>query len=208
MKKIIAIALLFVGFQANAGVIISPTGVSTNMGNSFSGNISNIIAQSGPINPWLSGVTDYNAYNPSSQQTTNNSGEQWWGAAGALGRIDFDLGGQFLVQTLALWNPNTIFGVMDFDVLISDNATFSSSTNVGSFTSNFSQNFGLEFDLVDTVGSFVRFNVTSVYGGRANLSEVAFEAAAAVPEPSIIALFALGIFGIGFANRNPAAARR
>ena len=188
---------------ANAGLIISATDVTTNMGNNFSGDIKNTIDQSGLNTNFISGVTDFDTYNPTSQTITNTGPDQWWGAAGVLGVTDFDLGATYNLSRLALWNANFIHGIKDFKVFIDDNAAFSGATDIGTFSANFSQSTGQVFDLTDSVGRYVRIEHLSIHGVSSNFNEIAFDVtshnttpSASVPEPSTLAIFALGVIGI------------
>jgi len=192
-----------IAVQVQAGVILSPTAVTTDMGNRFSGNIANTINQSFLANPFISGVTDFDTYNPSSQTISNNGSDQWWSSQGVTtGVTDFDLGESYNVSRLAFWNANLNFGMRDFRVLIDDNAAFSSATVMGSFTATFVQNnTGQVFDLADATGRYVRFEHLTTYSNSSNINEVAFDVSGgvnAVPEPSSLAVFGIVACGVGF----------
>jgi hypothetical protein len=200
MSKLFAVlALVFTSFFAQASLIVSPVSITTNMGNGFSGNIQNVINKSGLDTLFVSGVTNFNTYNPSAVSIQNVAEAQWWSAANVTsGFIDFDLGFTYLIKSLALWNDNFIFGVRDFRVFVSNQADFSASTLVGSFTANYDQLLGQEFDSTDTTARYVRFQVLNTYSYSANLNEVAFEvdAAQSVTEPGSLVFMFAGIFAL------------
>ncbi|GAB1623909.1 hypothetical protein AAOGI_39590 [Agarivorans albus] len=207
--KLILCSLVFgllTNLSAQAGVILSAVDVSTNMGTRFAGDINNTIDQSGLNSTFVSGVTDFDTYNPSSQSVINTAPHQWWGATDTLGYTDFDLGAVYNLHRFALWNANFIFGVKDFRVLIDDNAAFSSALDLGSFTANFDQATGQVFDLLDGVGRYVRIEHLSIHSNSSNINEVAFDVSSfspvtSVPEPSTLAIFGLAFAGLMFRRK-------
>ncbi|BEU05078.1 hypothetical protein OAG1_38780 [Agarivorans sp. OAG1] len=207
--KLILCSLVFgllTNLSAQAGVILSAVDVSTNMGTRFAGDINNTIDQSGLNTTFVSGVTDFDTYNPSSQSVINTAPNQWWGATDTLGYTDFDLGAVYNLHRFALWNANFIFGVKDFRVLIDDNAAFSSALDLGSFTANFDQATGQVFDLLDGIGRYVRIEHLSIHSNSSNINEVAFDVSSfspvtSVPEPSTLAIFGLAFAGLMFRRK-------
>ena len=189
--------------SVDAGVILSPTSVTTDMGNRFMGAIGNTIDQSGLVTPFTSGVTDFDVYAPTSTSTQNASGHQWWGALNTLGVTDFDLGATYNVARLAFWNANAFFGMNQFRVLIDDNAAFSSATDMGTFNAAFNQPLGQVFDLTDGTGRYVRFEHLSTHSSSSNMGEVAFDvsSAASIPEPGSFAILVVAAIGVAFNRR-------
>ena len=196
--------------MATASVILSPTAVVGNtMGTGENGgSTTNIINQTGLSSGFVSGVTDFSAYlatNPI--HDTNNEDNAWAGENGpVLGDLDFDLGGTFLLSSLALWSQSNFNGIDGFTVFSSLDDTFSSIINLGTFSASILNTITVQTFATPSTTQFIRLRVNSIHGGdNVNIGEIAFEVSA-VPIPATAWLFGSGLLGlIGMARRKKAA---
>ena len=192
---------------SDAGIIRSSTSISGNTLGQFSSNApSRLIDQTGLSANFVSGVTDFSTY--LSGNPTHNSflGPNFWIANFVTtGQIHFDLGASFTISQLLFWNRDgggTFGGIKDFTVLTDDNASFSSPTNVGSFSApigaDAANSVALLFDLTDSAQQFVRLDIQSAHGtGAVAAGEVAFDTSgSAIPEPSTLTLLCTGTVSI------------
>jgi hypothetical protein len=164
-------------------------------------------------------VTDFDAYlasNPVHEGTFASA--LWQSAAGhPTGNFDFDLGGTFTIQSLALWNLGgaAASAVNGFDLLASADPSFSSATLLGSFNAN---STGVAtaapaqvFTFTPTSAAFVRMVITSNHGGTnaTSFGEAAFEVQSsptAVPAPPTLLLGLVGAGCVARLRRKPAGA--
>jgi len=190
---------------AKADLILDPAAVSTNMGTFSAQHVPvNVINQSGLSVGYTSLVTDFTTY-ISSNPTHNTTNNDWFSTPGTItGNFDFDLGGAFTIEALSLWDigGNNNSSLVGFTLLAGSDATFSSSTVLGTFSAN--PNTGpltaalpQVFNFSPTAASFVRMQITSNNGaGQTGFGEAAF-AVVTSPEPASIflcgAAFALAI---------------
>jgi len=185
------------------------------MGNFSGRNPANAINQNGLSAGYTSLVDDFDTYiasNPTHSviPAPNND---WFSAPGTLtGNFDFDLGGAFTLESFALWDigSNNASNVIGFNLLIADNAAFSGSTLLGSFTANpntgpLTASLPEVFTFSATSGSFVRMEITSNNGGgQSGFGEAAFEIQdQTAPEPGSLALFAAAGLAFAFWRRTP-----
>lgn len=165
---------------------------------------------------YQSGVTDFDSYIASNPRDTSDTGNIWRSATGSpIGFIDFDLGGAFSLDRIALWNvANPDRAVEDFRVLGSNSSDFSSSLLLGDFAAAVSPNTGSPSDFFpqvfdlntfdDTSYQFVRFQVVSNHGdvNLTQLAELAFRVEPVfVPEPSTFLAGLLCASYVGFMRR-------
>ncbi len=170
------------------------------------------IDQSGLSSGYTSGVTDFDTYTSGIPTHTSNFGNRWlFNQAGIPGTVDYDLGAEYTIETLAFWNYGgsnnpTGIAINTFNLFTSNDSTFGSSTNVGSFTSSSPGDPGVSpveiFNLTDSTARYVRMQITSHFGNGtfAGFGELAFETNAdadPIPEPSTYILFLTGLVGIG-----------
>ena len=209
---LLAAATLVLSTSVNAAVILSPTAIINNNFGEYAPSTSqeNMINQSGLSTGFISGVTDFDTYiagNPTAN--CNNCAPQYFGVDGAYsGVIDFDLGGIFSVNQLALGN-NDARGITSFEIFTSDSASFTGAVSVGVFSSTVSGDAQLNrpievFDLLDTNAQFVRLEVYSHATSILGISELAFDVAppSSVPVPAAVWLFGSGLLGlVGLARR-------
>ena len=202
--------------QAFAAKILSPNAVTQNTLGFFSPGWQPEFAidQSGLSSGFISGVDDFDAYIGSNPTHASGTGGNMWFSGYNLttGLLDFDLGGSFTIERLAFWLPgNSIHTTKDFTVFTSSDVNFTTSINVGSFTSSSTLNTPQIFDLTDSVGRYVRFEITSNHGGCcAGIGELAFDVSnvSTVPVPAAFWLFTTGIlcmFGVGKFKSNVSA---
>ncbi len=191
-----SIALLSGGLPVEAGLVLAPTAVVANdMG---AGNqLDRAYNQNHLSHTYTSGVTDFDAY--IAQGVTHNSqpgSSRWRSSNGTTtGQIDFDLGGTYRIEQLAMWDAGflNLEDVRSFTILVSDVSDFATSTSLGTFTLgdpvlpilNNARTHQL-FDLTDAAGRYVRFQINSNRGAdRTTIAEFAFDAVA-VPQASAL----------------------
>jgi hypothetical protein len=180
---------------APAGYITGVT-ASTNMGTA-GGDIAHIVDGSGLSSLSLTAT-----------HATATALNSWDSAVGTLtGQVTFDLPGTFTLVGMSVWNfnANNIFGVQGVSVSTStDGVTF---TPLLGGPTTFAQGAiaapepPQQFTFGPVVADFVRFDITSNYGGAATgLSEVGFDGTlvtTAVPAPPTLLL---GLVGSGCAG--------
>ena len=203
----VVLSLLGGATVAHASVITAPVS-STGSTFVFEGfaPVTNLFNQSGLSANYVSGVTDFDTFNAT--HDASSAGDAFSSPASFPGTIDFDLGSLLNIEQFALWNDAQTSpfgrGVNSFTIFTDDNSAFTSPTNVGTFNAvGFEVNSSAMqvFDLTDSVGQFVRWQINSNHG-RPNLQigEVAF-ATSAVPEASEALVALLGVSGLVFGAR-------
>ncbi len=204
LKAALAGLVLSVSSLANAGLIISASDAVINSGGPGFGSIYDTINQNGLSTGYISGVTDFDAYIAlSPTHTTNFSGYEWFGNSGETSSsVTYDLGSLMNIDAIALWNESNE-GIDTLNLFTSSNGIdFFSLTSVFPVYNNESSDYLAEvfsFGNVDT--RYVRFDMSSCgshYGYACAIGEVAFRTtdSTSVPEPSTLAIFALGIMGL------------
>ena len=138
--RTLAFIVLPVSCQSlSAGLILQPTSVSTDMG-VFSTTSTPAIAtvnQSGLSagSGYTSQVTDFDSYIATSPtHLSSGLGIRWASADGTtVGNFDFDLGGTFTIESMALWNWGSFFataqqeqGIKEFNLIVDTNSGFTS----------------------------------------------------------------------------------
>lgn len=174
----------------------------------------NLINQIGLSSGFTSQVTDFDSFlTDTVHYNTCGSTCGVWGSDTPVSlplNLDFDLGGSFSISSLGLWNYGTAdVGVNDFTLYASNDASFSSATNLGTFSAlsldtTLNQGQVFTFDSIET--SYIRMTITSTGGSthQVALGEVVFEIAdpeAEIPEPTSLFLIGLGLLGLSFARK-------
>ena len=198
----------------SATVIRSPTAVIQNTAGDFGplNIIEKTIDQSGLIAGFTSGGSDFDTYINSNPTHRVDFDTEWNAPKGVLtSTIDYDLGAEYSITRLALWNEDKGGGIVSMTVHTSIDASFLTSENVGSFApldNAPDQNYPAEvFTLASTSARYVRLDVTGDPVGVGDfdltMGEIAFETSAPtsppptgdIPEPTSFLVFAA--FGIG-----------
>lgn len=178
--------------------------------------IGNTIDQVGLSSSYSSGVTPLASYNAT---LLFASSPVWSSANITTGNVDFTLGGSYTVSSFVFWNANSTntARVVGFTLLASPDASFATTTNLGSFTSSPTGSviaINREvFSFTPTSASFIRMQITSNGGGgNTSFGEAAVAVAAAVtsaPEAGSGSLALLGIgLGMGLIGATGLARRR
>lgn len=198
--------------SANASTILGASGIIQNtLGERDSiVDIGNIIDQSGLSSAYISGVSDFDAFLGSDPLHASDARDNDWFAGPGVtsGIIDFDLGGVYSLDRVAVWNEDAT-GVSQVNVFTSLDSLFSGTAFVGTFTlSNNTREQDYLADVLTlsaiTDARFVRFAIVNAYpddrgfADQASLGEVAFSVST-VPLPAALLLFGSGLallFGV------------
>jgi len=209
VSAVLAVATL----NANAATIHGAT-ISNSVSKwSSTYRADNIINQRGLHAKYVSGVTDFDSFVAA---TTHSVGAitEWFAPSGTLSEvIEFDLGGLFTVDKIAIWNEDA-WGTDTVNIFASTDSAFTSATSLGTFnlTNNPNRTSYLAQVLAGfnpVIAQFLRFEVSGSSTSVA-LGEVAFSATevSAVPLPAAAFLFGPALLGfLGFrrkANTNVA----
>lgn len=209
MKKTVSTAILACAvFTTNAlaTVIVGPVAGTASSEFSSDFDIGNTFDQSGLSIGYTSGVDDFDAYlalNPTHSYVA--SGNEWFTALGIISAtITYDLGGLYSLDRMVLWNDEAS-GLGLFDISVSvDNITFTTVASALAGTDN-PQNADYGYDIFSFGthdASYVRLDISNCpqldnifYG--CGMGEIAFSASAAsAPEPTSLALIAIGLLGL------------
>ncbi len=212
----IAIVLLMLSFTSTsyATAVTSAIDVVSNTFGEFSSayGIDNVSDQSGLSVGFTSGVTDWDTYFGTPSHTVIAADYEWWGAenSGLTGSVVFDLGMNYFVDKLALWNEE-VAGISTFDVYTSTDGI--SFTSVGPSLTPTNNPLELDyfadiFALTTTQGRYIKLDITGTGDNGWNtvsMGEIAFSTSTSVdpvPEPSTMLLLGCGLIGLaGTARR-------
>lgn len=187
---------------ASGATMIQPQSVSfdsTLFSTSY--QLTNLINQDGLSSAYVHRETDYEEYLGLDATQASNPLTQY--AVMAIGNqvtFEFDLGEAYELSHILLWNgpSSASTRVASFAVSISNQANFSTSTNLGTYNSSpdAAHPVSVEgFELAQTgEGRYVRIVTTNAGGANTLIGEIAF-AGTAVPEPGVVALGSLGLLG-------------
>lgn len=198
--------------NVNASTILSPITAVASSEFSLDFGINNTINQSGLSSNFVSGVTDFDTYLaiiPTHSLVAFQN--EWFTPSGIhSAQVNYDLGGIYNIDKLALWNEEAS-GIGAFNISVSsDNTNFSLlSAGLMPFNNPLGFNYLAEVFLFGSASArYVRFDITgcpqadSGFDGCA-IGEVAFSAnqgeVSSVPVPAALPLMAsaLGAFGLG-----------
>ena len=198
IRTILAAAVLGFATAAHGAAIIQPVAATTSL-DGGGWDIAWSINQVGLDYSYVSGVTDFDTFTA----TVGHSGGWGWGFSGpsggtnSSGTIDYDLGSEYLIESLALWDgqgPAGIFGqIHQFNVYTSNDPTFATANLVGGYMGT-SAPFGYAaqvFAMIPSSGRYVRIHALSFYAGDISVGEIAFEGTP-VPAPAATALLGMG----------------
>ena len=218
MKKtltFLAIGLALSGVAAGvsaAGVIRSGTVIAGSASACCNLVAERLVDQSGLSSNDGNGVTDFDTYLASGPTALGTSTAPlfpsgYFADAGAI--VDIDLGAEYTLTRLAMWNDHDHQGVNAFRVFISDAADFAAATSLGAFNALYGNNNNVQldysigaphqvFNLNAAAGRYVRVVFDSAHlSNLINVNEVAFESGGGnVPEPGSLALLGLGVVGL------------
>ncbi len=210
LRVLLPCAVVFLGLSGLAvfgDPIVQPVSVtaSSELQPGPDYGVQNLIDQVGLQAGYTSGVTDFATFTAATRHWDGTAGRIFMAAASTV-RVDFDLGSPMLVTQVAIWpdydNQNN-FG--NFDVHVANDPSFAASSFLGSYQLRYEDAVvtpqpAVVFDISDGSGRYVRLDVKdTVLGGAYALAcEVAF---AAVPEPSVGVLWALGLGFLALARR-------
>lgn len=192
---------------ASAQAIFSPTGGVINTGGPGFGNLADTWNHNGLLTNFTNNVTNFNTYiagNP--QHDLVFAGNEWFSNDGLTSAVvTYDLGSVRAFDRLALWNEDAS-GIGTLNVQTStDNVTFTNLFTANPTNNPVNANYPAQvFSFATRNARYVRFNMSAcpqsdnpqLFQGCA-IGEVAFRAAAAIPEPGT---WALMISGFGFAG--------
>lgn len=216
MKKALLSLLLLAPFGASAGVILAPVSFSVSSPDPSNSTLAtnNILDQSGLSANYISGVTDFDTFVATT--TANFTGQGELGGAGPPASFfEFDFGSSVNVDGIAIWNQDGTASLDTFSVETSLLADFSVSQVFGIFQMAI---FGGDHPIAADVFSFssnsLRYlrvnNLTNAgFGSATRVNEFAFRSAEggsppAIPTPTTLLLFSLGLAGLGWSKRKKA----
>lgn len=191
--------LLLPAFWWNCGhanVILSPTAVIANSMGTGGGSTDNLVNQTGLSSGFTSGMTDFGSYIASNPVHAALSSVNAWGSPTSVtsGSLDFDLGSIYSVGALALWSDQFNSGIMDFTLFADNDASFTTATDLGSFTASLTNPITVQTFAAPAVARYIRLQIDSVHASAINatIGEVAFDVTP-VPLPAAIWLFGSGM---------------
>jgi hypothetical protein len=183
--------------SAGSGVMLDPTAISALSMGTRQGSIDNVINQSGLSPTYKSGVTNFATYTATATEAHGSTADVWQSNSVTTGNVTFTLGGSDKIDSFALWNGDSTYGVKGFTLLASTTTSFTNATNLGSFTANAgssSAELAQDFTFAATTAKYVEMEITSNYSGTfTEIDEAAFEQV--VPEPSSVVMMITGSAG-------------
>lgn len=200
-RMILAAAVLGIAGAAQAGTIIQPVAISTNIpGDGW--NLNWVIDQSGIWPNYVSDVSDFDSIVASSEHYFGGWNYAWFTYSSNVptdAYVDLDLGASYDIESMALWEnqgaSNILGGMNAFSIRIGNDPTFTTSTLLGSFNGqNYVNNpLAQVFSFAPGSGRYVRLEIQSFHNlnGNVGIGEIAFERSV-VPAPAAAALLGMG----------------
>lgn len=200
-RMILAAAVLGFAGAAQAGTIIQPVAISTNIpGDGW--NLNWAIDQSGIWPNYVSDVSDFDSIVASSEHYFGGWNYAWFSYNSFVptdAYVDLDLGASYDIESMALWEnqaASAILGGLDaFKIRISNDPTFASSTLLGNFNGQnyFNNPLAQVFSFAPGYGRYVRLEIESFHNvnGYITIGEIAFERSV-IPAPGAAALLGVG----------------
>lgn len=206
LKIIFVSVSLFLSNVTTAGVILSVDSVITNtMGelNCCSDNLVDMLNQQGLSSTYVSGVTDFNTFTTSGVTHSGGDASSWLSSGATSGFMVFDLGAQYNITNFVMWNGASGLdaSVDGFSLTTSLVNDFSVSTFAGNFNGNQANTAANVYDMTDSFARYVRFDIVGNFGNSCcvAIGDIAFDVnvnVSSVPEPSTLAILALGMIGL------------
>jgi hypothetical protein len=213
--------VLGVAVRADAAPIVAPVAATIDIGGPGFGLISETFDQSGLSANYTSGVTDFDAFlagDPT--HTSMYSGFEWFSNEfQTTVRVTYDLGQEYNVSRLALWNEESSgIGVLNLSYSLNGTDFFVLAQNLVP-TDNIAldaEGHSMEqplppfyladvFPFAPTNARYIRFDMSECAQGNDDfqacaIGEVAFDAAV-VPEPATILLLGSGLAALTLGRR-------
>ncbi len=208
-KTLVSLAIAFFAVNASAAILANAVGIQATGASSTSNygapyTTDRTIDQSDLSGSYVSGVTSTNVIDGFTNLSLGNG---WHGANGdGRGSITFDLGGLYTLDRIYLYwmNLGTDNNIADFSVEVGTDASFTSSVIAANFGAQTAAQDRIDFANLAT-GGFVRLNWTTLQGDYPGLNEFIAGGLLAqvnnVPEPSTLALLAIGLAGFSAARK-------
>jgi hypothetical protein len=227
---IVAVAFFVVlDGEALAAVTLQPVSASTNMGEyvlydargATVFSASHVIDQAGRSTPspgwdlyYTSNVTDFDSYVASQPTAYHYGGYSAWASSEGVrsGNFDLDLGGNYIVSAMALWNwRGWDSAIRQFNILLDDNPLFGSPVKFTGFNALNSLgpgdppdlSFPQAFTFDPTTAHFVRLEILNTWSSsslNAAFVEVML-GVSPIPESETYALMLAGLGLLGFMAR-------
>jgi hypothetical protein len=215
VKRLVASSLLAVGIglsgAAHAGAIFSATSAAINAGGPGFGTLAETFNQNGLLTGYTAGVTDFDTYiagNPIHSLVFANN--EWFSNQGSTSAsVTYNFGSSRTFDALALWNEDFAgIGALALSTS-SDGVTFAPLVAVLPPDNTNDVDYGADvFAFGPVTAQYIRFDMTNCPQQPAGfdscaIGEVAFREATAngVPEPGILMLTSLALFGLVLARR-------
>ena len=164
---IVSLIFLLTSSPIMAGFMLQPVNVTSNVENTPP---TALIDQAGLSSGYTSRITNFDTYlalNP----THNGENFGWLTSLNVTAaQLTFDLGGLNPIESLAIWNSGiAVLGIKDFSILASNDSSFLTSVNLGSFTAisplgTHTATLPQVFSFAPISASFIRLDIQNSQG--------------------------------------------